>query len=220
MIGGDWSTVVFNPPTGEVVTFHVVNATQEMIADLGETVAEVFFTRWHTAFMAKSQGGHDEFLQEWAPLAPSTIKRKQQTQNNWAQIGPAYQEKRASWRAQDLMRHFQSEGYDKVDANAMAVSMVWGATETAGGVPIHVDTERLAESLHPDGSPDQVKEVDGTSMTFGTSVPYAGDCDRGDPSKNRPARRIKPTKTEASEWVRAAAVVARNDLAERLQGEL
>lgn len=57
-----------------------------------------------------------------------------------------------------------------------------------GNRGILVLTGRLRDSLIRQKHPDQIAEIIGNTIRFGTRVPYAGVHQKGDPKRNIPAR--------------------------------
>lgn len=163
-------------------------------------VAHAVLTGWHTAFIAKAQGGVDEFGNRWKPLHPSTVRRKQR--QSMAQDV----DRRRAWgqRRGQLVSQLIAGGMSSADAKVKANSLMWqGSTSAAGGQPINIDTTRLEASLDP-AREDHVDQVRDTSsgVRVGTRRPRAKHINR--------QRRFQPTKREAAVWVRRGADIVRN----------
>ncbi len=180
-------------------------------SDLGRKILrDAFFSNAHIAFVAKSNGGRDEFGDSWAPLAPRTIKNKLRAKrraieerNNtraWWNI-----DRRNSWRRnrRNLMQQLQASGMTAEQAKAKATSMAWGRVTAQGGVSINVRTGDLEESLMMNSaSPDQVFEVRGDTLVMGTKARTARWMHDGQRKKpRRPARPILPNSEKAAVWI-------------------
>ncbi len=191
----------------------ITTAVAEVVrSELGDIIADTFFTRWHTAFMAKATGGEDEFGESWAPLAPSTVERKRKSREGWQFSNP---ESERTSRAQQLASQFRGRGFSQADAEDRANRLVWGETETADEIPIGINTTELVESLHPDGSPEQIRDTDGNVIRLGTNSDHGKFMEIE--TEHKPARRVKPTADEARRWLVGAARLARRRIMERVQ---
>lgn len=180
-------------------------ALRDAIRTFGrEIVADVVFTRWHTAFIAKAHGGADEFGNEWPPLAESTRRRKAASSMS--------QDVRRGFgqRHRQLLSQLQAAGMSPTEAVAKASSLAW-QSQPSGGGQININTTRLEQSLDPSRADhsDQIRDL-GQPMRFGTRTPYAKHVNR--------RRRIMPTSSEARVWVRDAAAIIRNKVAEQIRG--
>lgn len=170
----------------------IERSVTEVLGDVNDYIAEVIFTRWHTAFVQKAMGGTDEFGESWPPLSQERIDYKESramSQDiNW----------QAEWNKRQVQIYSQlrANGMNQKDARAKSITMAWGSAAT-GGSQINMFTTRLEASISPDGHPDQIREVTKHGIRAGTRVPYA-------PYVNA-QRRINPTAKEISTWVMDAA---------------
>lgn len=187
-------------------------------------MSEVFFSRAHTAYIAKSHGQADEFGDTWDPLAFSTVRKKIAEGSASVTGGTAFipdRSRRQEWidRRDNLIAQMISSGMSPSDARFKANDLTWSHNVNASGVPINIDTGLLANSLAPGAEGDrsvrqgQVRQQIGTTMLFGTDVDYAGDVHR--------QRRILPVAEKMVVWVRDGLGIVtnlvRNEIMDRLR---
>lgn len=164
-------------------------------------MAEVVFARWQYAYYAKAMGGQDEFGNSWEPLAESTLKKKKPSGTDWKRVW--------SDKQHQIISHLVRSGMSLKDAKGKAASMLWGSPDQ--GIPINIDSSRLVSSLDPNGHEDQIREETGDSLYLGTGTPYAHYVDA--------KRRFLPTAEEASQWVKLAVDVIRNEIADNVKSK-
>jgi len=187
-------------------------------------MSEVFFTRAHTAYLAKSHGQADEFGDTWDPLAFETVRRKIAEGSPSVTGGTAFipdRSRRQEWidRRDNLIAQMISSGMSASDARAKANDLTWSHNVNPSGVPINIDTGLLANSLAPGAGGNrsvrqgQVRQHIGTTMLFGTDVDYAADV--------HSMRRILPIADKMVTWVRDGLGIVtnlvRNEIIERLR---
>lgn len=172
------------------------------------------------SYVDKARGGTDEMGIKWPPLSPVTIAnrrvgrgaspeikareriRKREAKKALARFRLSLPEPEAQRRSKIVggLKAFHETGKTKVQA--------------LGGRSVEIlrDTGVLLNSLSPgDLGPDQVFETDKVGeVTVGTNIVYAGTHQRGNPSKNIPARPFLPDDNYPvpdawwNNWVRAA----------------
>ncbi len=159
---------------------------------VGEYIADIVLTRWHTGYMRKSAGVQDEFGNGWKRLALVTLAEKRRRRaGGWREMDRASMWKR---RHGQLVKQLLSAGFSMEDAQDKATDLAWGSA----GVPINIDTTRLITSLDPGYSgPDQVREVSDEVVRLGTEVEYAKYVNK--------QRRILPNQAEVRAWLREVA---------------
>lgn len=168
-----------------------------------ELIMQMILSRWHTGFIQKSAGGPDEFGNEWEPLPESTKSQKsRRTSGGFRDVDRA-----SHWvaRRRSLVAQLWAGGMTMPQAQAKADSLMWQQTD----IPIGIDTTRLEQSISPEGSEDQVRVVTPNRLTVQSTVPYGKYFNA--------KRRFQPTAEEAATWVRDAAVILRDSVAERVK---
>lgn len=187
--------MVVRASSREEVNEAVSHAVLGALEDIEDLVAERMFTRWTEAFVAKSEGGEDEFGNSWPPLSERTIRDKERNPPNLSH--------RNSLGAR-MIRDLVSQGMTKQEALSKAVSVL-GQNFTENSHVINVRHGDLIASLSPDGHENQIREKEDNLIILGTEDPKAGYVNA--------QRRFLPTGDEAVEWLYDVAVELRDQIA-------
>ncbi len=174
----------------EAVEHAVLNA----LDDIEDRIAEGVFDRWTKAFVAKSEGGEDEFGNSWPPLSDRTVKKKRRNPPNLD-----HRNTLGGRLIRDLMRN----GLSREQAGAKAVAIL-GSTFATPSEVINVDNGELIASLDPRGNENQIREQSGDAIALGTEVDHAGPVNA--------RRRFLPTADEAVDWLYDIATELRDEI--------
>jgi hypothetical protein len=196
--------------------------------------AHSFFSQVHKSYLDRSKGHSDDTGAIWAPLAASTIRRKKNLSKrhkkvHWTKtdfLKSRFIPASKAWGSV-YSSHFSrlSATMGTAGAHLEATRIAWGVLRKAGlepkvkptqgiEVPIMIDSGRLIRSYRPGTisrsryypPAEQVFEVDDSTVTVGTMVPYAKYAER-----KRPVLHSQNTI-----WVRKALAQATNSMATRI----
>lgn len=190
------------------------------------------YDRIFQAFMAKSEGGTDEFGDQWKPLSPQTIANRPVSGARLRYMGLGGKRERGlltpaenrQWKGifRSTVMRLLRQAVPIGEAKQTAARLAWAILKSKGAktrlgtlgrrkVPILRDTDRLVDSLSPGKisgteyvpfTDDQVAEFQGRQIRIGTTVPYA--------DKQHKTRRLWPTQANMSKWTQKSVSKARD----------
>lgn len=178
-----------------------------------QTIGREIFLRWHTSFIAKSQGGADEFGETWPELSEERIKHKIRKGVN-TELNP---ERRESQIVASLVQG----GMKKKQAIEKARTIIWGPRTTAGSVPINIFSRTIELALDPeDPNKFQVRRMRGNVMEFGVQGAISPETGTEYVEKVNADRPFLPKAKDAKIWVRDAFATSRKTLVELIKEKL
>lgn len=205
---------------------------------LGRTFKSFFiqkvYAKIRTAFLAKSDGGSDEFGDRWKPLTKETIAQRPLAKGEAKQLGVT------GYRTRGLLTRKQDERWRGVfastfkrlsrvmpegEAKAIAAKTAWAILKSEGAktkldvfgnrkVPILRVSGRLLDSLSPGdvsggtyrARPEQLAKHTGNLIVIGSKVPYALTMHR--------TRRLWPSVDKMNRWF---AVISQESVMEAVK---
>lgn len=210
----------------------------ELKSVFASAFAHALFTKIAKAYEIKSAGGTDELGYKWKDLKPTTKAYRKLKSGELSSMGIQGKRQRGlltpsqnkQWKAifASTMKKLIARGMGVDEAKGKAAQVAWSIMKSKGAltklsvlgnrkVPILRVSDRLYKSLSPGTlsggryykPANQVFEIQGKTITLGSSVPYA--------AKQHKTRPLFPSINKIKPWLLEAAVVGSNAALEHVR---